>query len=121
MAAARLNPTLFDKLVADLELDGLREQDDAAPNVEFRSNMRFYTVPKIERFNERALKNTVRRELNWLLNTTNFAATTDLERYPQVRTSVVNYGVPDLAGKALTRRVVQSRAREIREAIIAFE
>ncbi|MCC7268984.1 MAG: GPW/gp25 family protein, partial [Caulobacteraceae bacterium] len=42
-------------------------------------------------------------------------------RYPQVRTSVVNYGVPDLAGKALTRRVVQSRAREIREAIIAFE
>lgn len=121
MAAARLNPTLFDKLVADLDMEGLREQEEASPNVEFRSNLRFYTVPKIERFNERALKNTVRRELNWLLNTTNFAATTDLEAYPQVRTSVVNYGVPDLAGKALTRRVVQSRAREIREAIIAFE
>ena len=119
--AARLNPTLFDKLVADLELDGLREQDDAPQIADFRSSLRFYTVPKIERFNERALKNTVRRELNWLLNTTNFAATTDLDPYPQIKTSVVNYGVPDLAGKALTPRIVQSRAREIREAILAYE
>lgn len=121
MAAPRLNPTLFDKLVTDLELDGLRERNEDAPSTEFRSSLRFYTVPKIERFNERALKNTVRREMNWLLNTTNFAATTDLDPYPQVKTSVLNYGVPDLAGKALTRGVVQGRAREIREAIIAFE
>ena len=27
MAASRLNPSLFDKLVADLELEGLRESD----------------------------------------------------------------------------------------------
>lgn len=120
MPSARLNPTLFDKLVADLDLDGLREEE-ASNTFEFRNSLRFYTVPKIERFNEKALKNTVRREINWLLNTTNFAATTDLDPYPQIKTSVINYGVPDLAGKALTRRVVQSRSREIREAIIAFE
>lgn len=121
MAVARLNPTLFDKLVSDLELDGLREQEGAVHSTDMRSSLRFYTVPKIERFNERALKNTVRREMNWLLNTTNFAATTDLEPYPQIKTSVLNFGVPDLAGKALTRAVVQTRAREIREAIVAFE
>jgi len=34
---------------------------------------------------------------------------------------VLNYGVPDLAGKTLTKRVVQARAREIRDAIRAFE
>ncbi|HYD45681.1 MAG TPA: type VI secretion system baseplate subunit TssE [Phenylobacterium sp.] len=121
MAAARLNPTLFDKLVSDLDLEGLREQEGAAQIADFRSNLRFYTVPKIERFNERALKNTVRREMNWLLNTTNLAATTDLDPFPQIKTSVLNFGVPDLAGKALTRTVVQGRAREIREAIVAFE
>src|SRR5579862_1717332 len=108
MAGSRLNPTLFDKLVADLELDGLRVDDDgeakggADAN---RSTLRFYTVPRIERFNEAALRSTVRRELYWLLNTTNLDAVEDLEPYPHVKVSVLNYGVPDLAGKALTRRV----------------
>jgi type VI secretion system protein ImpF len=124
MAGPRLNPTLFDKLVADLQLEGLRtddaEEDLDAPDA-VRTRLRFYTVPRIERFNENALRATVRRELNWILNTTNLASVQDLEPYPEVRTSVVNYGVPDLAGKALTRRVVQSRAREIREAIRVFE
>jgi type VI secretion system protein ImpF len=83
--------------------------------------MRFYTVPRIERFNEAALRSTVRRELSWILNTTNLGAVEDLEPYPEVKTSVLNYGVPDLAGKTLTRRVIQGRAREIRDAIRAFE
>ena len=122
MAGSRLNPTLFDKLVADLELDGMRANTDEKDAPEFsRTNLRFYTVPRIERFNEGALRATVRRELNWILNTTNLASVQDLEPYPEVKVSVLNYGVPDLAGKALTRRVVQSRAREIREAIRIFE
>jgi len=61
------------------------------------------------------------RELNWILNTTNLESATDLEPYPEVRTSVLNYGVRDLAGKTLTRGVVQARAKQIREAIRAFE
>jgi type VI secretion system protein ImpF len=122
MAGSRLNPTLFDKLVADLEIDGLRETDNASRLSETSGSiMRFYTVPRIERFNEAALRSTVRRELSWLLNTTNLAAVQDLSPYPQVRTSVLNYGVPDLAGKTLTKRVVQGRAREIRDAIRTFE
>jgi type VI secretion system protein ImpF len=122
MAVSRLNPTLFDKLVADLEIDGLREnEDDRGLRERGGSVMRFYTVPRIERFNEAALRGTVRRELSWLLNTTNLAAVEDLTPYPEVRTSVLNYGVPDLAGKTLTSQVVQGRAREIRDAIRAFE
>lgn len=123
--AERLTPTLFDKLVADLQISGLTNQSgkgeaDALPAV-VRENFRFYSVPNLERFNERALKDTVKRELGWLLNTTQFAATTDLEPYPEVATSVLNYGVPDLAGRTLTHRVILQRAREIRRAIQLFE
>ena len=116
----RLTPSLFDKLVADVDMAGLRDGEGATPVVA-RENFRFYTVPQLERFNEAALRATVRRELAWLLNTTNLGATFDLERYPQVATSVVNYGLPDMAGKALGRRAMLQRAREIRAAIRTFE
>ncbi|HMP55117.1 MAG TPA: type VI secretion system baseplate subunit TssE [Novosphingobium sp.] len=117
---ARLNPTLFDKLVAGNEIGGLRGDEIEAVE-QRRDSLRFYSVPAIERFNEEALRATVRRELAWLLNTTGFEAGNDLSDYPQVRTSVLNYGVPDLAGKAISSRSVLQRAREIRQAIQAFE
>jgi type VI secretion system protein ImpF len=121
--ASRLTPSLFDKLVADLEVEGLRESAaDAKVGADAtHSTFRFYSVARIERFNERALRATVRRELDWILNTTNFESSVDLTAYPNVRTSVLNYGVLDLAGKPLTDRVVQERARLIRDAIRAFE
>ena len=116
----RLTPTLFDKLVADLEISGLRDMSAENPEVS-REKFRYYAVPRLERFNETALRATIRRELAWLLNTTNFEALHDLEPYPHVQTSVLNYGLSDLAGKALTRRSVLQRAREIRRAIRLFE
>ena len=122
MAGTRLNPTLFDKLVADLEMDGLRDKGDAQVSVEAsRSTMRFYTVPRIERFNESALRATVMRELNWILNTTSLDSVEDLSAYPQVATSVLNYGVRDLAGKTLSARVIKERAKHMRDCIKAFE
>ena len=116
----RLNPTLFDKLVADNEISGLRgaELDRLE---ERRDSLRFYSIPQIERFNENALRATVRRELAWLLNTTNLGAVVDLEPFPHVETSVLNYGVPDFAGKSLDSRVIVQRARDIRAAIRTFE
>lgn len=118
--ASRINPTLFDKLVSDLEIDGLGE-GQSAPGDSARSTLRFYTVPRIEKFNEAALRATVLRELNWILNTTNLDSVCDLEDFPEVETSVLNYGVRDMAGKLLQRRAIQSRARDIRDAIRRFE
>ena len=120
--AARINPTLFDKLVADLDLDGLRDD----PQIEVKqvsraTTTRLYPVLKLERFNEAALRATVLRELNWILNTTNLGSIQNLKSYPEVATSVLNYGVPDMAGKLLQRRAIQTRAREIKEAIRRFE
>lgn len=115
-----LDPTLFDKLVADHEIGGMRGEEIEDLELK-RDTLAYFSVPQIERFNEAALRSTVRRELAWLFNTTNLASTIDLEPYPQVRTSVLNYGVPDLSGKAVTNRLVHSRARDIRAAIQAYE
>ena len=115
----RLTPTLFDKLVADVEISGMRK-DEETPEVT-REAMRYYAVPRLERFNETALRATIRRDLAWLLNTTNYGALGSLEAYPHVQTSVLNYGVPDLAGKSLQGRTILDRAREIRNAIRTFE
>lgn len=119
-ARTRLTPTLFDKLVADLEISGLRDTSAETPEIS-RENFRYYSVPRLERFNEAALRATIRRELAWLLNTTNIESLVDLEPYPQVKSSVLNFGLSDLAGKALDRRALLHRAREIRKAIRTFE
>ncbi len=116
----RLTPTLYDKLVADLDISGMRDSDDIAPAVA-REKFRYYSVPKLERFNETALRATIRRDLAWLFNTTSLESMVDLEPYPHVRESVLNYGLSDLAGRTLDRRAVLARAREIRRAIRMFE
>ncbi len=116
----RLNSTLFDKLLAGHEIGGLQgaEMDQIEQR---RDTLRSFSITQGQRFTEKALRATVRRELAWLLNTTNLGSVIDLDDYPQVKTSVLNYGVPDLAGKSLNSRIVLKRARDIRTAIIAFE
>lgn len=124
--AARFTPTLFDKLISGEAPAGLSDsiegQERGLSTTEFSPGaLRFYTVPNIERFGESALRATVQRETAWLLNTTNLGASVDLEPYPHVATSVLNYGVPDLAGKAMSEWAVEARARDIRTSIEAFE
>jgi type VI secretion system protein ImpF len=120
MAERAHNPTLFDKLIAAAPVAHLAGESgrsvvdaDAAPA--------FYTVTQLERFNEAALRNTVRRELTWLLNTTHLEATQDLTRYPHVKTSVLNYGMPDLTGRVSTPKAIRERTEQIRRGILAFE
>jgi len=115
---ARLTPTIFDKLVADVEISGLKSAE--TPDVISEMTVH-YPVPEIKRFGEAALRATVKRDLAWLLNTTQFGARGELEGYPQVQTSVLNYGVPDLAGRSLHSRTILDRAREIRNAIRVLE
>lgn len=108
----RLTAPLFDKLVAGALPQGL-EGDYAAT--------RRFAVGDPDRFSERSLRETVRREIGWMLNTTQFGAAVDLDRAPQVASSVLNYGVPELAGKAISHRIVLARARDIRGSLRAFE
>lgn len=100
--ADRLQPSLLDRLTDD-EPDALKEGRDRRV------------------IDMRRLREIILRDLSWLLNTTSKEDVWPLAEYPQVRRSVLNYGVIEIAG----RRAAESRVRElegyIRTAIEVFE
>src|SRR5579864_228685 len=75
----RLQPCLLDRITDD------------EPNKQ--QELRDQRVVSLRRLREGVL-----RDLGWLLNATNMAVLEDLSEYPQVARSVVNYGMPALAG-----------------------
>lgn len=66
------------------------------------------------------LRESVRRDVSWLLNTTNLAATDDLP-YPPVVQSVLNFGIPELTGLTAASIDVSVLERALRKAIRDFE
>jgi len=98
----RLQPSLLDRLT-DNDPERKQESRDA----------RVLTPSR--------LRECVRRDLSWLLNTTYLAATQDLSDHPLVAQSVVNYGMPDMAGRTNSSINTMLLEQQIRKAIIDFE
>ncbi|MFL6674165.1 MAG: type VI secretion system baseplate subunit TssE [Massilia sp.] len=69
----------------------------------------------------RTLRESVLRDLAWLLNTTNLLSVTDTPRLPHVASSVLNYGMPDISGIPLAGLNLSDLERGIRQAIWDFE
>lgn len=70
----------------------------------------------------RKLRESVVRDLSWLLNTHNFrSVVASLGDFPEVERSVLNFGLPDLSGRVLTRDDVPALERAVHDAIVAFE
>jgi type VI secretion system protein ImpF len=69
----------------------------------------------------RTLREGVLRDLAWLLNTTNLLSVTTTPPLPYLASSVLNYGVPGLAGNAVANLDVGALERGIRQAIWDFE
>jgi len=67
------------------------------------------------------LRECVTRDMSWLLNCVNLGADEDLADFPEVARSVVNFGIPDLTGTALSGVDAAVLQRQIRAAIVAFE
>ena len=67
------------------------------------------------------LRQAVLRDLAWLLNTTNLAATDDLQATPQVATSTVNFGIPNFIGLVGAAKQGMSLENSIATAIRNFE
>jgi type VI secretion system protein ImpF len=67
------------------------------------------------------LRQAVLRDLAWLLNTTNMAATEDLTATPLAMKSTINFGVPGLAGNIGTANRLGAIEAGIADAIRAFE
>ncbi len=98
----RLQPSLLDRLTDD-------EPDRA---VESRDK-RVLSPYK--------LRESVRRDLSWLFNTTNLASVVDLDKYPQVESSTVNFGLPDLTGRTAGSIHIPTLEKLLRRAIWEFE
>lgn len=67
------------------------------------------------------LRERVIRDLVWLLNCENMETVDDLKKYPEVRKSVLNYGVPAIAGSALSATRLPELEANIHNAIVTFE
>lgn len=98
----RLQPSLLDRLT-----------DDAPQERQESREKRVLSMRRLREF--------VLRDLSWLLNTGNFEHVEDLERYPEVRKSVLNYGAPDLSGSFLSGTDLARIERGLHRAILAFE
>jgi len=69
----------------------------------------------------RRLRESVIRDLEWLLNTGCLETSKELGGYPEVRKSVLNYGIPEISGTSASGKDRASIERDIRQAIQDFE
>jgi type VI secretion system protein ImpF len=98
----RLQPSLLDRLT-DAAPENRKESGDSQ------------TLSMAE------LRRAVLRDLAWLLNTTNLAATEALEAYPRVAAATLNYGVPGFTGLVAAAERVSSLESAIAAAIRSYE
>ena len=98
----RLQPSLLDRLTDD-DPERVTESRDARVLSPAR------------------LRECVRRDLAWLFNATHLQTLQSLEDYPLVAHSVLNYGIPDLAGRTAASLATTELEQMIRQAILDFE
>lgn len=67
------------------------------------------------------LRDSVRRDIGWLLNVVQLSAVEAMEDYPNVARSVVNFGIPALAGNHLVRKDLRRLEETILKALLHFE
>jgi type VI secretion system protein ImpF len=101
-------PSILDKLL------GGAIEECARPHQHF-------PVPRLAGFGERELRQVIQRDIALLLNDVQFEAAIPLDDYPEIRTSVLNQGLPELAGRSLDRATMAVRGAEITAALRAFE
>src|SRR5512140_2618570 len=98
----RLQPSLLDRLTDN---DPERKQESRDARVLSPSRLR----------------ECVRRDLAWLMNTTHFKAVQNLDDHPLVARSVLNFGLPDLAGRTSSTVDAVALEQAIRKVILDFE
>lgn len=67
------------------------------------------------------IQTCVKRDLEWLLNTNQYAPHEELNDFPETARSVLNYGIPDFAGKTVSGLDLVQLERSLLQAIIDFE
>ncbi|MDR1461647.1 MAG: type VI secretion system baseplate subunit TssE [Azoarcus sp.] len=71
--------------------------------------------------NRNDFRKTVMRDLSWLLNCTNLDTQLPMDNFPKAKFSVVNFGIPPLAGTRFSKAELKIAAQKIQQAIAYFE
>jgi type VI secretion system protein ImpF len=101
-------PSILDKLLAGSIEAGARAHQH-------------FHVPRLDKFGEADLRAVIQRDIALLLNDIQFEAAVPLDDYPEVRTSVLNQGMPELIGRALDGQTMARRAIDVAATLRAFE
>jgi type VI secretion system protein ImpF len=101
MPPERLQPSLLDRLTDD------------APQQPVESRQERF-------FSARRLREAVLRDLRWLLNASRSLPPEDAHA-PGMDAGVLDYGLPELAGRCASSLDVERLAREVRECVRRFE
>lgn len=67
------------------------------------------------------MRKRLRRDVEWLLNTTRKFREGELDAYPNVARSVLNFGIPDLCGVTASSISAQGLEKQIVDAMSVFE
>jgi len=98
----RLQPSLLDRLT-----------DDEPYSQQESREKRVMSMHK--------LRQSVLRDVSWLLNTDSFESVADLTAYPEVAKSVLNYGIKDLAGRTIAGASLPEIEKGLKLAINTYE
>lgn len=98
----RLQPALLDRLT---DRDPQKDHEPISERV----------------LNMRQLRRSVLRDLAWLLNTVNYQAAHPLDEHPLAARSVLNYGLPELTGRAVASMTPKELEALVKQAILDFE
>lgn len=90
--------------------------------LEFASAPNQQLEPPERRMLSRArLRECVLRDLTWLFNSLSLESSLDLEPFPSVSTSVLNFGMPSFAGRTISSIDPLQAAEQLRRAVELFE
>jgi type VI secretion system protein ImpF len=98
----RLQPSLLDRL-----------RDDNPERKQESRDQRVISVQK--------LRACVLRDLGWLFNAVNLSSIQDLSNYPESEKSVINFGMPDLAGHTASSVEIHALERLLKQVILDYE
>ena len=102
LPSERLQPSLLDRLC-----------DDEPANKQESREQRVLSV--------RRLRQSVLRDIAWLLNAVSLESVQSLEACPEAAESVINFGIPDLSGHSLRPGDMDVIEKRIRKAVLDFE
>jgi len=102
LPSERLQPSLLDRLCDDEPHNELESREQRVLSV-------------------RRLRQSVLRDIAWLLNAVSLESVQNLENYPEVAKSVLNFGIPDLSGHSLSISDIDVIEKRIRKVIQDYE